>query len=143
MRGLLPSANRAPVAAFLMIGAIGVDVERTRRPLRRFARDHDLLDAFEAREVEHGLEQNALQLAHSKQHDSAAAGYKLLGGLVCAAPTSTLRQNGGLHAISQVLRERQSIGSDCQASNWLVPRTRRLHLLPLVLLGCVSYIACK
>jgi hypothetical protein len=31
-----------------------------------------------------------------------------------------LRQNGGLHAISQVLRERQSIGSDCQASNWLV-----------------------
>jgi hypothetical protein len=66
-----------------------------------------------------------------------------IGGLVCAAPTSTLRQNGGLHAISQVLRERQSIGSDCQASNWLVPRTRRLHLLPLVLLGCVSYIACK
>ena len=24
-----------------------------------------------------------------------------------------------------------------------MPRTRRLHLLPLVLLGCVSYIVCK
>ena len=63
---------------------------------------------------------------------------------LCSAPSRlVLRQNGGLHAISQVLRERQSIGSDCQASNWLVPRTRRLHLLPLVLLGCVSYIASK
>jgi len=45
--------------------------------------------------------------------------------------------------ISQVLHERRSTGSDCQASNWPVSRTRRLRLLPLVLMGCVSYIACK
>src|SRR6266702_3369669 len=43
------------------VGTIGVDVERTSRPLDYFARDHDLFDAFQSRQVEHGLEQNAFE----------------------------------------------------------------------------------
>src|SRR5262245_24794460 len=43
------------------VGAVRVDVERTRGSLDHLARDDDFLDAFQAREVEHGLEQNALQ----------------------------------------------------------------------------------
>ena len=42
------------------IGTVGVDVERPRGALDDFARDHDLLDAFEARQIEHGVEQDAL-----------------------------------------------------------------------------------
>jgi hypothetical protein len=45
--------------------------------------------------------------------------------------------------ISQILRERRSIGSDRQASNRWCRRTRRLRPLPLVPLGCAPYIACK
>src|SRR5262245_66129634 len=44
--------------ALLSNGAIGVDVERTRSSLDHFARDDDFLDA---RQVEHGLDQDALQ----------------------------------------------------------------------------------
>src|SRR5215467_6842105 len=47
--------------ALLYTGAIGVDVERTGGSLDHFARDDDFLDALQAREVEHGLEQDALQ----------------------------------------------------------------------------------
>jgi len=47
--------------ALLSNGAIGVDVERTRGSLDHFARDDDFLDALEARQVEHGLDQDALQ----------------------------------------------------------------------------------
>src|SRR6266550_8360261 len=43
------------------VGTIGVDVERTSGPLDYFARDHDLFDAFQSRQVEHGLEQNAFE----------------------------------------------------------------------------------
>src|SRR6478672_238394 len=43
------------------VGTIRVDVERTGGSLDHFARDHDLLDAFQARKVEHGLEQDALE----------------------------------------------------------------------------------
>jgi hypothetical protein len=35
---------------------VGIDVERPRDALDHFFRDHDLLDAFEARQVEHGVE---------------------------------------------------------------------------------------
>ena len=52
-------------------------------------------------------------------------------------------KSGRLHAISQCLRERRSIGSSHRTSNWLVPRTRRLRLIALVPLGCAPYIACK
>ena len=41
--------------------AIGVDVERLRRSFHNFARDRDFLDTLEARELEHGLEQDALE----------------------------------------------------------------------------------
>jgi hypothetical protein len=50
---------------------------------------------------------------------------------------------GRLHAISQVLGERRSMGSDCQASDWWRRRTPRLRLLPLVLLRCAPYIDCQ
>jgi hypothetical protein len=36
----------------------GIDVERPRGALDDLFRDHDLLDAFEARQVEHGVEQD-------------------------------------------------------------------------------------
>src|SRR6202043_3665226 len=37
------------------IGTVGVDVERASRALHHFARNHDLFDAFQTREIEHGL----------------------------------------------------------------------------------------
>src|SRR5271170_2713285 len=40
------------------IGAVGVDVERSRAPFDDFARDDDFFDTFEARQIEHGVEQN-------------------------------------------------------------------------------------
>src|SRR5262249_36817030 len=48
------------------VGAVGIDVERPRGTLDDLFRDYDLLDAFEARQVEHGVEQNAF-------HDRAQA----------------------------------------------------------------------
>src|SRR6516165_4499674 len=48
------------------VGAVGVDVERPRGTLDDLFRDHDLLDAFEARQVEHGVEQDTF-------HDRAQA----------------------------------------------------------------------
>src|SRR5262249_21389521 len=42
-------------------GASAVDVERPRGALDDLFRDHHLLDAFEARQVEHGVEQDPLQ----------------------------------------------------------------------------------
>src|SRR5262245_36621616 len=42
------------------VGAVGVDVEWPRGALDYLFRDHDLFDAFEARQVEHGIEQDAL-----------------------------------------------------------------------------------
>jgi hypothetical protein len=38
-------------------GASGVHVERSRGALDDLPRDHDLLDAFETRQVEHGLKE--------------------------------------------------------------------------------------
>ena len=40
------------------VGAGGIDVERPRRALDDLFRDHDLLHAFEARQIEHGIEQD-------------------------------------------------------------------------------------
>ena len=44
----------------MAVRAVRVDVERPRGAFDDFLRDHDLLDAFEARQVEHGVEQDAL-----------------------------------------------------------------------------------
>src|SRR5882724_2882302 len=52
--------------ALRCVGASGVDIERPCGALNNFPGDHDLLDAFEARQVEHGVEQDAL-------HDRAQA----------------------------------------------------------------------
>src|SRR5256884_279979 len=41
------------------VGAVGIDVERPRGAFDDLFRDHDLLYAFEARQVEHGVEQDA------------------------------------------------------------------------------------
>jgi hypothetical protein len=41
-------------------GASSIDVERLCGALHDFPRDHHVLDAFEARKIEHGVEQNAL-----------------------------------------------------------------------------------
>src|SRR4051794_32902245 len=41
-------------------GASSVDIERPRGALHNFPRDHHLLDTFEARQLEHGVEQDAL-----------------------------------------------------------------------------------
>src|SRR5882672_6553933 len=43
------------------VGTIGIDVERPSGSLDHFARDHDLFDAFQARKIEHGLEQDAFE----------------------------------------------------------------------------------
>src|SRR5712664_3587412 len=43
------------------VGTIGVDVERASRALDHFARDHDLFDAFQPRQIEHGFEQDAFE----------------------------------------------------------------------------------
>src|SRR5208282_3171624 len=42
------------------IRPVGIDVERPSGTLDDFSGDHDLLDAFEARQIEHGVEQNGL-----------------------------------------------------------------------------------
>ena len=39
------------------VGSVGIDVERPRGTLNDLFRDHHLLDAFEARQVEHSVEQ--------------------------------------------------------------------------------------
>src|SRR6266545_5050754 len=46
--------------ALRCVGASGVDIERPCGALHNFPGDHHLLDAFEARQVEHGVEQDAL-----------------------------------------------------------------------------------
>src|SRR6266853_833504 len=43
------------------VGTIGVDIERAGGTLDHFARDHDLFDAFQARQIEHGFEQDAFE----------------------------------------------------------------------------------
>src|SRR5262245_66618669 len=43
------------------VGTVRIDVQRTCSSLDHLARDDDFLDAFQAREVEHGLDQAALQ----------------------------------------------------------------------------------
>src|SRR4030088_2924472 len=43
------------------VGTIGVDEEWTGGTLDHFARDHDLFDAFQARQIEHGFEQDAFE----------------------------------------------------------------------------------
>src|ERR1700736_5411915 len=43
------------------VGTIGVDIERASRSLDHFARDHDLFNAFQARKIEHCLEQDAFE----------------------------------------------------------------------------------
>src|SRR6516164_5721402 len=48
------------------VGAVGINVERPRGTLDDLFRDHDLLDAFEARQVEHRVEQDTF-------HDRAQA----------------------------------------------------------------------
>src|SRR5476649_2511035 len=70
------AAGKAPAAVFFTprrtlsgagaalhraVGTIRVDVERARGSLDHFARDHDFLDAFQARQIEHGLEQDAFE----------------------------------------------------------------------------------
>jgi hypothetical protein len=42
------------------VGPVGIDVERPRGTLDDLFRDHHLLDAFEARQVEHSVEQEPL-----------------------------------------------------------------------------------
>src|SRR4249920_4220853 len=43
------------------VRTVRVDVERTGGSLDHFARDHDLFDAFQTRQIEHGLEQDAFE----------------------------------------------------------------------------------
>src|SRR5262249_28799662 len=52
--------SRANAGLARAVGAVGVDVERTRRSLDHFLRNYHLLDALKARKVEHGVEQDAL-----------------------------------------------------------------------------------
>src|SRR5689334_11404922 len=59
--GITPARSSAGASLYRAIRTVGVDVERTRGPLHHFARDHHFLNTFEAREIEHGLEQNALE----------------------------------------------------------------------------------
>src|SRR4029453_18107549 len=62
----LASASRlglAPPRGALLLCArvarlVGIDVEWPRDALDAFFRDHDLLDTFEARQIEHGVEQD-------------------------------------------------------------------------------------
>ena len=58
------------------VGAVGINVERPRGTLDDFFRDHDLLDAFEARQVEHGVEQDTF-------HDRAQAARRSCGRWPC------------------------------------------------------------
>ena len=59
------SGARACVAG--TIGAVSVDVERPCRALDHLLRDHHFFDPFEARQIEHGVEQNALHDPHACQ----------------------------------------------------------------------------
>src|SRR6185312_10395080 len=43
------------------VGTIGVDVERASGPFDHLARDHDLLDALQPRQIEHGFKQDAFE----------------------------------------------------------------------------------
>src|SRR5216684_1536224 len=56
-----PPASGAGAAFDGAVGTIGVDIERASRSLHHFARDHDLFDAFQARQIEHGLQQDAFE----------------------------------------------------------------------------------
>src|ERR1700736_3417801 len=67
------AASGTSAALDRTVGTIRVDVERTRRSLDHFARDHDLFDAFQTRKIEHGLEQDAFQ----DRAQSARAGLAL------------------------------------------------------------------
>src|SRR5258705_626408 len=55
------------------VRAVRIDVERTGGSLDHFARDHDLFNAFQARKIEHGLEQDAFE----NRTQSARAGLAL------------------------------------------------------------------
>src|SRR5215471_338566 len=71
------------------VGLVGIDVERPRGTLDDLFRDHDLLDAFEARQVEHGVEQDTF-------HNRAQA--------ACAGPAvDGLAGNGA----QRLLRQRE------------------------------------
>src|SRR5581483_11705363 len=59
-----PSRTRA--AGVAAVGPVGVDVERPRRSLHDFPGNDHFLDPFQARQIEHGVEQDAL-------HDRAQA----------------------------------------------------------------------
>jgi hypothetical protein len=56
-------AARLALRCARVAGASAVDVERPRRALDDLLRDHDLFYAFEARQVEHGVEQDTLTAA--------------------------------------------------------------------------------
>src|ERR1700746_2603475 len=56
-----PKGSGAGAALDGAIRTVGVDVQRARRPFHDFARDDHLFNAFKARQIEHGLEQDALQ----------------------------------------------------------------------------------
>src|SRR5262249_16929921 len=43
------------------VGAVRIDVERARRAFHDLAGDHDLFHAFQARQIEHGLQQDGLE----------------------------------------------------------------------------------
>src|SRR5262249_19009079 len=42
------------------VGPVGIDVQRPRGALDHLFRDHGLFDSFEARQVEHGVEEDSL-----------------------------------------------------------------------------------
>src|SRR5215475_4489707 len=54
------AGGRASGARAGVARPVGVNVERARRTLDDLARDHHFLDALETRQVEHGIEQDAL-----------------------------------------------------------------------------------
>src|SRR6185312_16177279 len=58
LRGRLSGAGAAAFGR--TIAAVGVDIERPGCPLDDLLRDHALLDPTQARQVEHGVEQDAL-----------------------------------------------------------------------------------
>src|SRR5580704_49360 len=64
-RGSATSGAR-PAGIAGAVRPVGIDVERPGAALDDLARDHDLFDAFQARQVEHGVEQDHL-------HDRAQA----------------------------------------------------------------------
>src|ERR1700724_3333969 len=60
VRNTCHASARAPRPRLPRAWASNVDVERRCGALHNFPGDHHLLDAFEARQVEHGVEQDAL-----------------------------------------------------------------------------------